>query len=460
MARVATIGIAILTATLGGAAPTTTAPAERVWGKSQAGLSVSILADGDWRLDGRMAIAPAVRNRGSIAAPLPAANAFFGYLVIRQGGLTYYTEKIHYASDWRDWPRSLPAGGMLTLGEKDVATLKLFASKRGLPLKDGYPSEQVDGKPVARKPVGTLAEILRPGTVRCLQITYLPRGDERPLLLKSNVVAPVVSVKDFASLPEKVRTEILGDLARRFRRDAFSAQGAHAGAVEIGKPAVTMLATIARDKSAGGPARMWAGTALADIGGDRAAEVLIECLGASDGGVRHVAAYHGLKLRNAKFDQALNARAVRGDQPGLTAWALLGYCRFRKGAAPAELVAAAVDSRNDRVRMAVAEVFSRTPPVASQLPLLRKLAVDAQPQVRHSAASSLSKSGDRSRATMEALLRCLQMPGDRPRAAAANALARIAKKNIPYPASGTDEEKDAAVARWKKWWDASKGNYK
>ena len=136
---------ALLAAT--GAEPVaTTAPAERSWGKSQAGVAVSIAAEGDWRLDGAMKLSVAVRNRGAMAVTLPAAEEFFGYLMIRQRDTTWYTEKIHHARGAGDWRRELAAGKALTLPVTDVAALQAFGSKRGLLLRGGYPTEMRGGK--------------------------------------------------------------------------------------------------------------------------------------------------------------------------------------------------------------------------------------------------------------------------------------------------------------------------
>ncbi len=433
-----------------------TAPAERAWGKSQAGVAVSVVAEDDWQLDGAMGLSVAVRNRGAIAVPLPPAEAFFGYLMIRQRNTTYYTERIHHARGLAGWGRTLGAGRTVELPAIDVAGLRAFTSKRGLKLVDGSPTETAGGKPVARKPAGTVAEVLTLGPARVQHLLYLPRGDERPLLLKSRVAKPAVVVSKFAALSTKARAAVLADLADRVRKDAFSAQAVHGDAVGIGAPAVTAMIEVVNDRRAPGFARMWAATALADIGGDRAVEALIACLEDAGEGVRHVAAYHGLKLRNARFDQAVNAKAVGGKSPSLTAWTLLGYCQFRGGKAPPKLVAAAVDSKNARVRGAVAEVFTRMPPVPAQLPYLRKLVRDPVEQVRHAAAVSLARARDRSGETVGALIDCLAKPGDRARRAAADALCRITGKDWPYPTGGTVEEKQAVVEKWKTWGESRK----
>ena len=167
-----------------------------------------------------------------------------------------------------------------------------------------------------------------------------------------------------------------------------------------------------------------------------------------------------MKLRNPRFDQAVNAKALTCEQPNLTAWTLLGYCQFRGGKAPAELVAAAVDSDQQRVRLAVARAFTRTRPVAAQLPHLYKLVRDPVEQVRHSAAVGLGMSRSRSRRTVQALIDCLGKSGDHARRAAADALCKITGKTWSYPRGIPDEEKKTVVRRWQKWWEGAKGSYR
>jgi hypothetical protein len=73
---------------------------------------------------------------------------------------------------------------------------------------------------------------------------------------------------------------------------------------------------------------------------------------------------------------------------------------------------------------------------------------------------SLRQSGDRSKATVEALIGCLVAPGDRARRAAADALCRITGRNWTYPAHVTDEEKQAVVRQWKDWWAKARAAYR
>jgi len=445
-----------LCAALGGpATQPSTAEAPRLWGPSRAGLSASVAAVGDWELSGTMKLDFAFRSLGRVPSRLPPAKDVYGYLLIAQGKTIHYTERIFHARSLPAWPQRLGEGRRVRLPAVDVAGLKLLAYEKHLLLSKGYPARIADGKPQPLKPVGTGREVLKPGPTKIKYVAYLPRPDEGPISLTGRIVSVTLAVGDFARLAPAAQKSVLDDLTRRMRSDAWSAKSACADAARIGSPAVPALTAIVRDAKAPFFARMWSATALAEGGDAAAAPVLIECLKDSDTGLRCVAAYHGLKLRNAELDKALNARAAGGDWPQITAWALLGYVRFRKGPPP-ELVKAALESKHDRVRVAVAQVFGRIRPVPAQIPILHRLAADAVEQVRIPALMSLGASGDRSRATVDVLVRCLAMPGEKARHAAAGSLCRIAGKGWTYPLSGDAAEKQAVVRRWQEWWEASK----
>ncbi len=459
MAAAKVMAMWLATAAAGAGEPPATAPAARAWSEPKAGVSISAAPVGDWRLDGPMKLSFAIRNCGAMAVTLPPAEDFFGYVLIGQRRRAYYTEKIPHGRGLASWPRRLESQQVVELPTVDAGKLKACLHKRGLLLRKGYPVEIVGGKPVARAAAGKVAELLKIGPVKIRYMAYLDRERGGALRLEGKAVRIVVGLSSFAALNEQTKQRLLGDLAERMRKDAWSAKAAHADAVRFGRPAVGALLKIAGDAQAPSFTRMWAVTALADIGGPDAVDFLIQCLRHKDTAVRHVAAYHGLKLDSAKFDAAAKTRALAGYWPMLTAWTLLGYVQFR-GRAPPELVAAGVDSKQERVRAAVARVFTRIRPVPAQMPFLHRLARDPVEKIRYAAVMSLGASGDASAETVEAMIACLVLPGETARHAAAGNLSKLVGKDWRYPVGADEEDKQAVVRRWREWWASAKDTYK
>jgi hypothetical protein len=390
----ALLAAALAAPALGQTPATTSAPADREWGRSLSGLSVWAGPAGEWAAGGEMKLDCAIRNTGSAEVALPDKGKFFGYVLLAQGSDVYFTEKVFSAADLKDWLASLAAGGTIQLPTIDAGKLKAFAYTKDAKLVDGYPAVLADGKPKELAPAGAVADLLRAGTLKISYVAYLDRAPEKPLMLPAKVITTTVALGDFAKLPPAVQTRMLDDLAKRFGQDAFSAKTAHRDAVRIGAPAVATLAKILADDKAADFARMWAATALADIGGDAAADKLAKCLGDSLASVRYVAAYHGLKLNNAKFDAALDKAALAGADPMVTAWAIMGYLKFRKDV-PAAILAAGVDNKEWKVRAAVVETIASGNPDRSHIPLLKKLAQDENPQIRAKAQEVLKQLGEK-----------------------------------------------------------------
>ncbi|KPK82913.1 MAG: hypothetical protein AMJ81_08885 [Phycisphaerae bacterium SM23_33] len=436
-----------------------TAPAERQWGQTNAGLSVSAAPVGRWLLARRMDVDFAIRNTGKLPATLPPADDLFGYLLLAQGKTAHYTEKIFHARGQPGWPARLAEGQVLQLRAVDVSELKAFAYNPRLPLVKGYPLETVGGQPRPAAPAGSVGEVLKPGPVRVKYVAYLPRPGEGAVSLVSSTIRVDLGLADFGKLPADRQRRILDDLAARLKKDAWSAKLAHGDAVQIGRPAAATLISIAADTEAPYFGRMWAVAALADIGGQEAAAALIACLGDADPGVRCAAAYHGLKLRSEPFDKALNQRAVSAEDAGLSAWAIMGYLKFRKQVPP-ELLKAGVESDEWRVRAAVAETLARGNPDRSHLPILRRLAQDSNPQIRRTAARAIGYVGDRCFETIAALIAALPMQGEDARHSVAGALSALTGKKWPYDQSASLEEKAVIVSQWQRWWEMNKASYR
>ena len=197
--------MAASSALAGPASQPTTGPmaAERPWGPSKAGVAVSVVAVDAWKLTGPMRLQFALRNTGRVPVRLPGPKAFFGYLLVAQGGRAYYTERIYHARDLADWPAALKAGRVLQLPAIDAARLKAYSYQPHLRLIEGYPAELVDGRPHPRQPAGALAELLKPGVVKVKYIAYLPRPGESALSLIGNVLKLNLGLEDFSKLPAR-----------------------------------------------------------------------------------------------------------------------------------------------------------------------------------------------------------------------------------------------------------------
>lgn len=395
-----------------------------------------------------------MRNTGVVPASPGDKRRFFAYLLIAQGKTLYYTAKILDDGKIPNWPGQIGSGKAVQLPAVDIGGLEAFSYMRGLKIKEGYPAHIIDGSPQERLPAGKVAEVLRPGPVKVKCIAWLDRGLEGALMLTGRMNV-TLGVGQFARLPEARRKQLLSDLSARMKKDAFSAKAACADAVRMGRPAAQMLIQVVNDGKAKDFARMWALTALAGIGGKDAAGTLIESLTDSTAGVRYVGAYYGLRAKNDRFDKALTARATSGKDPMLTAWAIMGYLKFRKKVPPA-LMEAGVNSRQWRARAAVAETILRGRPDRSHLPILRKLISDPNEMIRRTAARAIRYTGDKSAETIGALIEALALEGDNARHAVAATLCALTKKKWAYRTDATEEEKRKVVQKWRQWWEQNK----
>ncbi len=434
---------------------TTTAPARRQWGRSKAGLAVSAASADEWSLTRTMKLNLAVRNTGIVPGSLGGKEQLFAYLLIAQKSNVYYTEKIKPAGGIAKWTGKLDPAKTLQMPTFDIAGLKVFSYMRGLKVKDGYPVQIVGGEVRSRLAAGKVADVLRPGPVKVKCVMYLDREAEGTLLLEGKMIKVSLGVGDFSRLPEQRRKRLLADLSARMKKDAFSAKAACMDAVRMGVPAISTLAKVVHDARAKDFARMWAATALAGIGGKDAADVLIECLTDKTAGVRYVAAYHGLRAKNARFDKALNERAIGGKDPMLTAWAIMGYLKFRKSVPPALLIAG-VNSPQPKARAAVVETIAGGKPDRSHLPILRKLLGDDNAMIRRRAARAIGYIGDKSPETIGALIEALGLKGDNAAEAVAATLCTLMKKKWAYRAAATPKEKSEIIQKWRQWWEQNK----
>ena len=432
------------------------APAEKQFGSAVAGVSASILPTEKWTVGGKLAVDLAIRNTGSAAVALPPREQAFFYLLLAQGKTAHYTEKLPIP-DAANWPEKLAPDQTLELGVTEITAREAFLYLPGLKLVGGYPAAAAGAAQPAGK-AGTVAEVLKSGPVKIKGVLHLHRPQERELTLEARSVAREIAAGDFAGLSPEAQQKVLNDLAERFRRDAASAMSAHAEAVRIGKPALATLLAVVRDERAPAPARMWAATALADIGDAGVSAPFIEWLTDPMPQLRNVVAYHGVKLKDAAFDAALDKRAIAGDDPELTTWAIMGYLRWR-GQVPPGLLAAGPENKDWRVRAAVAETISRSRPERAQLPVLLRLLKDDQEKIRASAARSIQFVGDRSAGTIDALVAALPAEGESARQAVAAALSTLTRHPLPYTAEDPPQARQETIERWQQWWHENRGKW-
>ena len=431
----------------------TTAPRE--WGRPNAGLSASAAAVGGWVFASPLKLDFALRNTGQVRATLPGPKHLFGYLLIGQGKSAHYTEKIFHAAGTRLLAAGLASGNELRLPAVDVGKLKAYSYMRHLELVDGYPAHVVDDKPQPQVAAGKLGEVLRPGPVRVRYVVYLDRGREGPLRLIGGVLKLPRWLGDSKRLSAELQRQVLDDLNERMRRDAWGASLACADAIRIGTPAIPAVARLARAGTAKDFTKLWAATALCGIGGAEVEETLIELLADTTAAMRHVVAYHGLRARSKKVEGAIMTRALGGKDPMVTAWAIMGYLKFRK-TVPEALLAAGLKSEQWKVRAAVVETVTRGNPNRSHLPILRRLVQDEHPPIRQKAAEGIRYVADRSHETIEVLVTALLKKGETAREAVAETLCSLTGNKWPYlPAAGA-EDKQQVIKKWQQWWEETK----
>ena len=140
-------------------------------------------------------------------------------------------------------------------------------------------------------------------------------------------------------------------------------------------------------------------------------------------GVLHVVAFHGPKQENADLDKAIIAKVRGGGQPGLAAWAILGFLVHR-GSAPEEILKAGLESDDPRARAAVAEALALH---ASDDNVARLVALlgDKDERVRGAAAAVLGNSGVKTPAVLGGLVKALDLAGESARQRIAAALSTL-----------------------------------
>ena len=170
-----------------------------------------------------------------------------------------------------------------------------------------------------------------------------------------------------------------------------------------------------------------------------------------------MAAYHGVKQRSAKLDEAILAKPRGGKDPTFTAWAVRGFWDFRKSV-PAELVQAGLTSEEPRARAAAAQAVASQGGKDAAGPLLPLLA-DRDEQVRAAAARSLGGldlGKDRDR-VIGAMVSALDLPGEHARQVICEALGRLTGRPMPYDPKADEAKRTQAIQAWKEWAKSRQG---
>ena len=419
------------------------------WGKSVAGLQLSLSQDQAVAVGSNFNVTLTVRNAGMVPADLGAAGAAFAWATVvysRQNA--WMTEKIPVSELEGNWQARLPAGRPLKLGTTDLARRGVYPYRLAKDVLKSYLG--VRGAMELPSAQAALSRKLMPGMLRLrMSLLIVPPG-AAPLVLKSNKLAVEVAPGSLESLSPADREAYVGRLLEKFNRDAWSGKAAHSVAVHLGKPVVPYLIRAVSQHGRPGHARMWMGTALADIRDERAAEALVRLLDDTAGGVRLVAAYHGPKQHSPELDKAIVRQSLRRNEPRMIGLAMLGFLAFR-GQARQELLEASLEHEDPRIRSTATHVLSQRagPDEVKSLALLLK---DKNPRVRGAAARTLGAMGNHSPQVIGALVAALDLPGDYARFRICGALCGLTGKQLPYDRQASPDGRRKTIQAWKSWW--------
>ncbi len=433
------------------AAAPETRPAPPQWGTSKAGVQISLSVPGPIRTGGKFEAHVAVRNVGSAAVALPAAKDVFGWLLLLYSrDNAYVTGKVFPAAELAPgkWPGELPGGGTIRLKPTDLSALNAYSYDKRRAVYTAYlKPESGAALPAAD---GKLADKLSPGSARARFMLYVPRPNESPLLLSSNVIELEIAPPDFSKLSPDAQREFAARLLKKFDKDAWAAMNAHGQAVGIGAPIVPYLIEGVRQRRRPGYSRLWLATALADIRCEASAAELIRLLDDPSGGVRSVVGYHGPKQHSAKLDAAIIDKISREKSTSTVSYTLLGFMVFRKRV-PEELLAVSFESADPRARATFAAALKGR---ASDFNVSRLTALlaDENERVRSAAAKALGAMNRPSAPLIAALVRSLQAPGEHARKSIADALGQLTDRKAPYDPKADEETRRKVIQGWKDWW--------
>lgn len=434
------------------AQPAMVSEAPDTWGPPGGGLAARLAVEGDVAAGGKMRITLSLRSAAGQPVTLPPAKDIFGWLLAAQSTpgskKALYTEQIFFARGSADWPAEISGARVLTFKAIDVSDATAYASENARALLLSYVSGKAE-EPLP-KPAGKLSQLLMPGKAGAKFTVCLPAPGGKPVLVTTNAADFLVGPPDLGSLAPEARKAFEADLLKQFDRDAWSGQQAHDTALRLGKEMLPGLIAAAFETGRPPHARLWLATALADIPDERCADSLIKLLDDPMQGVRYVVAYHGPKQKSDRLDKAIIDKARTAKDPGLAAWALLGFM-VNRAAVPEEVLKAGLESDDPKARASAAEVLARH---ASDENIARLAALlgDQDERVRSTAAQMLGKSKNRSPHVLGALVRALDLPGESARRRLCAALSDLTGQAQPYDPAADEAARAKALAAWKEWW--------
>lgn len=432
------------------------APPPPTWGEPVEGLQARLELVGTPAAKGGLALRVSLRNQGEGPVLVGEAKDVFGWLFLASPNNKLFTDKVFYVKPADTWPSEMAPGGSWSIDRVELGGRQAYSFSKGLIIANGYPSP----KPGERRQLhaaGVLREVIVPGKALVKWMLFLPRPKGKPLLVVSNMLEIDVGAPDLAALPKSERQTYVAGLMAQFRESAVAAKRARGVAVATGEQIVPELAAAVTDPEVAEFGRMWLATALADIGGERAAATLMELLNRAPGGVCNVVAYHGPKMRHAGLDQAIVTTALAGKPPAVAMWALRGFAAFGKDI-PAALKSAALASTDPRIHGTVIEAMAARPNRGNVAKLVELVGAKDE-HTRALAAKGLGIAGKASKATVGALIAALG-GGDQVAPNACEALGKLTKRSAPYDPEADKAVKQRVIESWRKWWGEAAPDYR
>ena len=429
-------------------APAKPAPTPGNWGPVKLGLQLGAQPAEPPTAGGKLRVRLWLRNVGLAAVKLPPAkDAFAWAIVVYSREEAYVTQRVRPAAGRADWPAALETGKTFAFDAADLSGCGVYPYSMARQVYQAYLDPKAGGP--LPQPDATLSAKLSAGAAKARLMLCLPCPGRPVVVLVAATLDLQVAPPKFAALAPAARKAYLAELLNRFDRDAFSAQAAHHEAVRAGEAIVADLAAAAKQTRRPGHSRLWLATALADIRCKASVAVLLELLQDTLPGVRCVVAYHGPKQHSDALDRATIDRAVKLQDSGMTAYAVLGFLVFRRRV-PAELSRAGLDSPDPRVRATVARALQG---MASDFNLARlvELLKDKDQRVRGAAAAALGEMKRASAHVVPALVGALDTSDDPARQRICSALAKLTGLEYPYDPSADGTAKDKTLAAWKEF---------
>ncbi|MCY3022815.1 MAG: hypothetical protein NTW87_27870 [Planctomycetota bacterium] len=356
----------------------------QMWGKADGELQISLAMASEVTAGGAFEVRLSIKTADVDSVTLPALDTVFAWLFIAQdsddGKKGCFTEKLKLEPA-QEWPKQLPPEKPLEFKPKDVAGATVYPFHKGQKTVRGYPV--IDAPDDKVEPAGKLAAVLTAGKASLRMMFCIPRGNDRPLLLTSNIVQLQVLSPDAAQFSPAVAA-----LLKDFDRDAFGGKTAHASAVKLGAAIVPELVRAVKVQKRPEYSRLWIATAIADIVSANSVAALTELLDDPLPTVRAVVGYHGPKQNNEKLDKLIVSKAATSRDGNFVAYALLGFLVFRNSV-PADLLKAGLESDDPKARNTAVSALTNS---ANDFNIqrLRALANDKDQRVRATAQKVLA----------------------------------------------------------------------